>query len=262
MSGNTGRNLRLKRLHRYNNDHLLIVPLDHSVANGPFASNKKYNKILHNIANSGADAVVLHKGRLRDLTNEVYKKLSVIVHVSASTTYASDVDDKYIVASVEDAVRRGADGISVHVNLGSKTESKQLRDLAQVAESCESNGIPLLAMMYARGERISELSSLETLSHAAALAGDLGADIVKLALPNNAEKIQWITSHSPIPVIAAGGSKLDEADFLGFVRRVMLGGGTGMAAGRNIFMSEDIPRLIEKTRSCLNRKQPILELQY
>lgn len=261
MMENTGKNLRLKRLYKHNPERMFIVPLDHSVTDGPFAANVEYDKTLQQIAEGGADAVILHKGRLRNLSEDFYKKISVIVHVSASTRYASDVNEKYIVANVEDAVRRGADGISAHVNLGSDTEQQQLRDLAALSDSCEKFGIPLLAMMYARGEHIGNHPESQILAHAAALAADLGADIVKLSLPRNADQINWITSHSPIPVLAAGGSKLNEADFMHYVKQVIDGGATGLAAGRNIFMSGDVTGMVRRTRRQLDQDDSLFGIK-
>lgn len=260
MEENSGRMLRLKRLYRHNPGRLLVVPMDHSVTDGPFAKQVDYEKILNQIAEGGADAVVLHKGRLRSLPVSVYKQLSVIVHVSASTKYASDASEKYIVTSVENAVQRGADAISVHVNLGSETEARQLRDLSEVAEKCEQFGVPLLAMLYARSERIKIYDINKTLAHAATLAADLGADLVKLSLPANADEVESIVSQCPIPIICAGGQKMEEEKFLEYVREVMQGGAAGLAAGRNIFMSADIKALIKKTRHCFSDCETVLPL--
>ncbi len=260
MNENTGKSLRLKRFYKNNPERLFIVPLDHSVTDGPFARNIDYDTTLQEIANAGADAVILHKGRLRGISEDCYRKISIIVHVSASTKYASDVNEKYMVGTVEDAVRRGADGISAHVNLGSATESQQLRDLASLADSCEKFGIPLLAMMYARGENVSTQPQRQTLAHAASLAGDLGADLVKLSLPHDVDQIEWITDRSPLPVVAAGGSKLNEKDFVSYVQQVIMGGAAGLAAGRNIFMSRDVGSIVRRTRHCLDRRETMLEV--
>lgn len=249
---NSGRRLRMRRLYKHSSGRLLIVPVDHSVTEGPFACNVDYDRILAELASAEVDAVVLHKGRLRHLGEEFYRKTSVIVHVSASTKFAADCNDKYLVASVENAVRRGADGISVHVNLGCDTEAQQLRDLSEVADECDKVGVPLLAMLYARGERAQAQPTIETLGHAAALASDLGADLVKLSLPNDARAIEWITARCAVPVIAAGGAKLDETSFLNFVATVLQGGAAGLAAGRNVFLSEHIGTLVRRLRHCMD----------
>lgn len=251
MRENTGRLLRLKRLYKHESERLFIVPMDHSVTDGPFAPNEQYESTLETLAASGVDAVVLHKGRLRSVSLSVYRKMSVIVHVSASTKFAPDVNDKHVVASVEDAARRGADGISAHVNVGSATEARQLRDLSRVADSCDQVGLPLLAMVYVRGGDVPAHPAA-AVAHAASLAADLGADIVKVSLSGDPDEIVRVTSSCPIPVIAAGGPLLDKESFLRFVRTAVVGGAAGLAAGRNIFLAGDVGRAARETRRCLD----------
>ena len=178
----SGRALRLGRLFKGDETPLFLVPLDHTVTDGPFTDARGYDALLGILADNGADAIVVHKGRLRLLPRSVYARLAVVVHLSASTRYAADPTFKYQVAEVEDCLRRGADAVSVHVNVGSLTEDRQLRDMAGVADACDRAGLPLLAMLYPRGPGIKDHPQLETLLHAASLAVDLGADIVKLPL--------------------------------------------------------------------------------
>jgi len=166
----SGRSLRLGRLFKTDETPLFLVPLDHTVTDGPFTDARGYDALLGILADNGADAIVVHKGRLRLLPRSVYAKLSVVVHLSASTKYAADPTFKYQVAEVEDCLRRGADAVSVHVNLGSLTEDRQLRSMAEVADACDRVGLPLLAMLYPRGPGIMDHPQLETLLHAASLA--------------------------------------------------------------------------------------------
>ena len=50
-----------------------------------------------------------------------------MVHLSASTAHAPDPDAKYLVTGVEEAMRLGADAVSVHVNIGSHTKLARSR---------------------------------------------------------------------------------------------------------------------------------------
>jgi 2-amino-4,5-dihydroxy-6-oxo-7-(phosphonooxy)heptanoate synthase len=248
----TGRSLRLGRLLRDPNVPLFLVPLDHTVTDGPFADASRYDDLLGILAENGADAIVVHKGRLRLLPRWVYSKLSVIVHVSASTKYAADPTFKYQVGEVEDCLRRGADAVSVHVNLGSLTEDRQIRTMAGVADSCDRAGVPLLAMLYPRGPGIKDHPPLETLLHAASLAADLGADMVKLPLSGSAPTMKRVIDSCPIPVLAAGGSQVSDSEFGAFVAAAMKSGARGLAAGRNIFMAADPAAKVREVRRILH----------
>ena len=122
-----GKEARLRRLSRHIEGRFLIVPLDHSVSDGPISSNGEFQPLVRGITSSGADAIVVHKGRIRQLPAQAFLNASVIVQLSASTRYARDPNEKVLVCSVEDAVMRGADGITVHVNVGSNSEAGSAR---------------------------------------------------------------------------------------------------------------------------------------
>ena len=262
----SGRSLRLERLLQSEQTPFFLVPIDHTVTDGPFTDAKSYDKVLGALADNGADAIVVHKGRLNLLNKSIYSKLSVVVHISASTRYAADPNYKYAVADVEDCLRRGADAISVHVNLGAVTEDKQIRVLADAADSCERAGLPLIAMVYPRGPGVKDQPVLETVKHAAALAVDLGADIVKLPLGGTIAEMKQIVDSCPIPVLTAGGSQVSDGEFGRFIGDVMKSGARGIAAGRNVFMAADPAAKVREVRKILNanfataRPQPQIAL--
>lgn len=238
------RAMRLHRLFRHGRG-LVIVPLDHSVTDGPIARlGKSIDELVADLAASEVDAVVLHKGSLRHVRHTRFGAMSLVVHLSASSYHAPDPDAKYLVTSVEEALTLGADAVSVHVNLGSLDERRQIADLGAIAGSCDRWNIPLIAMVYPRGPQIADPHRPDLIAHAATLAADLGADIVKTVYPGSPASMAEVTGACPIPVIVAGGSRVDSADqLLGFVRDALLGGAAGVAIGRNIFMAPD-PRAI------------------
>ncbi|CAM3787199.1 2-amino-3,7-dideoxy-D-threo-hept-6-ulosonate synthase [Nocardiopsis rhodophaea] len=214
--------------------------MDHSITNGPLGPTEKIQRLIETAAGNGVDAVVLHKGRVRSLGAEHLTRVSLIMHLSASTMHAPDSDSKCLVSSVEEAARMGADAVSVHVNLGSADERRQVADLAAVADASDRWGMPLLAMVYPRGPEIAEPRAPELVAHAATVAADLGADIVKTHYTGDAASMADVVRSCPIPVIVAGGPRrttlhdLDE-----FVSEAMLSGVRGVAMGRNVFDSED-----------------------
>ena len=101
------------------------------------------------------------------------------------TRYAEDVNAKTLFASVEDALAC-ARTRSACVNLGSKTENQQLLDLSRIATECARWSLPLLAMIYPRGPGLGDRPQTELIAHAANVAADLGADIVKLPYSGDA----------------------------------------------------------------------------
>jgi 2-amino-4,5-dihydroxy-6-oxo-7-(phosphonooxy)heptanoate synthase len=240
------RQLRLQRLHRHDDQRLFVVPLDHSVTDGPVTGGRRVNGLVGRLAASGVDAVVLHKGSLRYVEPRWFARMSLVVHLSGSTSRAPDPDAKYLVATVEEALRLGADGVSVHVNLGSREEARQVADLARVADACDRWNLPLLAMMYPRGPKIDDPRRPELVAHAATLAADLGVDIVKTVHPGSVNELADITRDCPVPLVVAGGPRRGSAEaVLSYVEEALRGGAAGVAMGRNIFEAEDPGALAE-----------------
>ncbi|GAB7052648.1 2-amino-3,7-dideoxy-D-threo-hept-6-ulosonate synthase [Catenuloplanes indicus] len=234
------RRMRRERLHRHGDRGLLVVALDHPIGAGPIVRDGRLDPLLRAAAHHGADAVVLHKGALRHVRTGWFRGLSLIVHLSASTGIAPDPDAKVLVTGVEEALRLGADGVSVHVNAGSPTEARQLADLASVADACDRWGLPLLAMIYPRGPGIRDGRDPDLVAHAVTVAAEIGADLVKTALPADAAQIARITAACPIPVLAAGGTTDGGATaVLEHLGTALRSGAAGAAVGRLIFEAPD-----------------------
>src|SRR3954471_8240812 len=130
--------------------------------------------------------------------------------------------------------------------------SPRLRDMAGVADACDRAGLPLLAMLYPRGPGIKDHPQLETLLHAASLAVDLGADIVKLPLQGPVAAMKRVVDSCPIHILAAGGAQVSDHQFGAFVADAIASGARGLAAGRNIFMAADPAAKVRDARRLLS----------
>lgn len=150
---NLGKQVRLQRIFNRETGRAIIVPMDHGVSVGPIEGIENIHKTVSDMADGGADAVLMHKGLCRCCfrASGEGKDVGLIIHLSASTSLSSYSNKKRLVCTVEEAIRRGADGVSVHVNLGDDNESDMLADLGEVARVAEEWSMPLLAMLYARG---------------------------------------------------------------------------------------------------------------
>ncbi|WP_407705634.1 2-amino-3,7-dideoxy-D-threo-hept-6-ulosonate synthase [Streptomyces niveiscabiei] len=231
----TGKALRLERLSRADDGRYLFVPLDHSVSDGPIVGAARFPALVADIAEGGADAVVVHKGRARLIPPALLTRTGLVVHLSASTNAGPDADAKVLVGDVEECVRLGADAVSVHVNIGSDTEPAQLSDLGAVAAACERWGMPLIAMVYPRGPRVADPNRPDLVAHAVNVAADLGVDIVKTVLAAPPERMAEVVESSPLPVVVAGGG--GSGGIEAFARSALETGCAGLAVGRRVFTS-------------------------
>ena len=232
-----GKKIRIERIVNRQSGNTVIVPMDHGVSMGPIEGLKDMPKIINAVAEGGANAVVIHKGIVPFGHRGYGKDVGLIVHLSGSTSLSPDPNEKVLICSVEEAIKLGADAVSVHINVGSKTEAKQFRILGEISKECMEWGMPLLAMMYPRGDGIDQFSE-KAVSLAARVGAELGADIVKTNFTGDVESFKRVTEGCPIPVVVAGGPKMgSEEEILKMVEMAMEANARGVAIGRNVFQA-------------------------
>ena len=235
-----GKKIRLERIINRHTGRTVIAPMDHGVSNGPMKGIIDIDKTVESISQGGADAILMHKGIVEQGHRGYGKDIGLIVHLSASTSLAPNPNDKVIVTSVEKAIQLGADAVSVHVNLGSETESEMLQELGEISETCSYWGIPLLAMMYPRGQKVENEHDVELVKHAARVGSELGVDIVKTNYTGDPDSFKEVVEGALVPVVIAGGPKVDtDEELLQMVKDSIEVGGAGVAFGRNLFQAEN-----------------------
>lgn len=235
-----GKKIRLERIINRHTGRTVIAPMDHGVSNGPMKGIIDIDKTVESISQGGADAILMHNGIVEQGHRGYGKDIGLIVHLSASTSLAPNPNNKVIVTSVEKAIQLGADAVSVHVNLGSETESEMLQELGEISETCSYWGIPLLAMMYPRGQKVENEHDVELVKHAARVGSELGVDIVKTNYTGDPDSFKEVVEGALVPVVIAGGPKVDtDEELLQMVKDSIEVGGAGVAFGRNLFQAEN-----------------------
>ena len=171
----SGNQIRLSRILR--KGRMLCIPMDHGISNGPISGLEDPVSIIQRCDGRGITSVIINKGILKALPKPI--RAGILVHFSSSTSLSTAPNRKMLTGTVKEAASMGADGVSLHINIGGKEEPEMLRDLGDVAGQCHKWGMPLLAMMYPRGENIKNPHDPEIVAHAARIGAECGADIVK-----------------------------------------------------------------------------------
>jgi len=245
-----GKGIRMERIMDRNSGNAVIVPMDHGISNGPIKGLIDMKGTIDAVALGGATAVVEHKGIVPYGHRSFGKDIGLILHLSASTALGTDPNAKVIVTTVEEALKLGADAVSIHVNIGSDTESDMLKDFGEVSRKCMEWGMPLLVMIYPRGRGIKDPFDVEVVKHCARVGAELGADIVKTNYTGDIDTFREVTRGALAPVVIAGGPKIDSDErLLQMVKDSIEAGGRGVSIGRNIFQHSNavgITRAISK----------------
>jgi fructose-bisphosphate aldolase/2-amino-3,7-dideoxy-D-threo-hept-6-ulosonate synthase len=252
----SGKKRRLRRILR-NDNKTVIVPMDHGVTLGPVKGLVNMQSIIDKLLLGGVDAVVINRGISKSVDTG---SAGLIVHLSGITVHCPDPNNKVQICSVADAIRLGADAVSVHINVGAKKEAQMLSTFGKVACECDDYGIPLLAMMYPRGPNIKDSHAVNLVAHTARLGAELGADIVKTNYTGDVESFKEVVSSCHVPVIIAGGPKMETSkDVLQMVKDSITAGGAGLSIGRNVFQHEDPAKIVKALTAIVHNGASVAE---
>ena len=236
-----GKSIRLERIMDRNTGNCVIVPMDHGISIGPTDGLIDIRQTVDDVAEGGATAVIMHKGLVPYGHRTSGRDIGLVLHLSASTDFGVTSNSKVLVATVEEALKFGADAVSVHINVGAETEPQMLADLGMVSKECNEWGMPLIAMAYPRGPKIEDSYDPQAVAHAARVASELGADIVKCSYTGDPDSFREVVRGTLAPVLIAGGPKMDSDDeILQMVYDSVQAGGRGVSIGRNIFQHRNV----------------------
>src|SRR5215212_755308 len=280
-----GKRTRLRRLlfeFGPGNGTLLLLPIDQGIEHGPrdffpnpASKDPEYQFRL--AAEAGYSAIACQIGLATKYYPDYAGQVPLILKVNGKTDVPpSDEALSTTNASVEDAVRLGADAVGYTLYVGSPRQDDDLHQLEGVRQDCDRFGMPLIIWAYPRGTAIEKKGgrdSFYAIDYAARLAMEMGGDIVKLNLPKiNPEKDkdapapyneldvsqeeavrQVVSSAGRSLVVLSGGSKTDDEQLLQQTRFIMEAGGSGVIYGRNVWQRDhsDAIEIIDQVKEIM-----------
>ncbi len=246
----SGKEVRFSRITE--EGKMVCVPMDHGLSSGPIEGLIDTESAIRKVEEGGATAVIIHKGIIKALKRP--PRMGLIMHVSGSTGLGTTPNWKVGVGSVEEALLLGADGVSVHVNIGGDNEQEMLAEMGYVADECDRWGMPLLAMMYPRGRNIKDPFAPEVVAYVTRIGAELGADIVKTTYTGDTDSFREVVRACSVPVVIAGGPKAEtDRMVLEMVAGAMEAGAIGVTFGRNVFQHRN-PTAMTRALSVIIKK--------
>jgi len=253
-----GKKIRMERIINRNTGKTLIVPMDHGMSVGPIPGVINMKEAIRKVTEGGANAIVEHKGLVAEGHRGKGKDIGLIIHLSASTNLSIYPHAKTLVCTVEEAIKLGADAVSIHVNLGDGQEKEMLKDFGWVSYEARTWGMPLLAMIYPRGEKIKDEYDVTVIKHAARVGSEMGADIVKVSYTGSPETFREVVDGCSVPVVIAGGEKMEsDREILEMVKGSIDAGGAGISIGRNVFQHSDPTKMVRALSAIVNDNQSV-----
>jgi len=289
-----GKRTRMHRLlyeHGPGNGTILFLPIDQGMEHGPIdflpnppSANPDYQCRL--ARDGGYSGIVFHIGLASKYMREYAGTVPLILKLNGKTNIPSDAEAfSALEASVEDAVRLGADAVGYTLYVGSPSQDRDFIQLGKVRAACDRYGMPLIVWSYPRGSAVEAKGgrdSIYAVDYAARVADELGADIVKLNVPkfrdprnedspapyqklyeewkeldeNEAYRLaveKVVASAGKTMVLFSGGSRISDEDLLLKARICIKAGATGLIFGRNMWQRpfEEGLKITEKIKQIL-----------
>ena len=260
MTAQVGKSMRLKRVIDPAGVSV-ICALDHGMTSPKFLEPLAdiQARTAETVA-GGANVIMMSKGMIRLAHPAFSPTTSLALLLSASANPEKGEPRVVQIAEIEEALRLGADAVVLFTALGGDWEVEMVRTLAAVGRECAAAGMPMIAeaefpTTYASVEELKNKYGFEYLRRNVRLCAELGADIVKTNWPGDQEQFsRLVEAANGIPVVLAGGSRLEDSQLLQRMEAAMAAGAIGCSVGRNIFMHRS-PEAITRALSRVIRER-------
>jgi putative autoinducer-2 (AI-2) aldolase len=229
---------RLSRIIKPKDGKTVMLAVDHGYFMGPTTGLEQLDKMVMPLL-PHADTLMLTRGALRNYIPPE-TDIPIVLRVSGGTSILNDeLLHEGITVSMEDAVRLNVSGVAFSIMVGAKFERDTLLAFTEIVDEAESLGIPVIAVTAVGKDMVRDARYMGLASR---IAVELGAHIVKTYYVDGFEKV---VESCPVPVVIAGGKKMDELAALKTAYNAIQAGAVGVDMGRNIFQAKDPVSMIQ-----------------
>lgn len=243
---------RLSRIFSAADGRTVMLAVDHGYFQGPTTGLVKPGETLAPLL-PHADTLMVTRGVLRSCVDAA-TDVPVVLRVSGGPSILKeDLSDEAITVSMRDAVRLNVAGVALSVFVGSAHESQTVKNLSDLVDDANEYGIPVLAVTAVGKEMVRDARYLGL---ACRISAEMGASVVKTYWCENFESV---VAGCPVPVVIAGGKKLEEKDALALTFNAIRDGARGVDMGRNIFQSDCPAGMIKAVRAIVHEKATVAQ---
>jgi len=259
----------------------MFLPYDQGLEHGPrdfadspWAADPGY--VLRLAVEGGFNGVAVQIGVAERFYWEYAGEVPLVLKLNGKTELPpGDAPLSPLNATVEDAVRLGADAVGYTVYVGSARQDEDFTQFRGVRQDCERYGMPLIVWAYPRGSAVDARGgrdSLYAVDYATRVAAEIGADVVKVNFPDPSARTGVPSAYDralePAEAIAAvvrsagrslvllsGGERAPDEEVLTRAEEAMAAGATGVIFGRSVWQREhdEALRFVAALRDLLSK---------
>lgn len=249
---NWGMKNRLSRIINPKTGKCVMLAVDHGYFQGPTTGLRDLGKTVNPLL-PYADALMITRGALKNWIPP-QTDIPVVLRVSGGTSILKELSNEILTTSVEDAIRINASAITCSVFIGGEYEKQSIENLSRIVDKGEKYGIPVLAVTAVGKDMVRDARYLGLASR---ICVEIGAHIVKTYFCENFSEV--VEACGNVPVVIAGGKKIEEREALQMAHDAIKDGATGVDMGRNIFQSDNPIGMIKAVRAVVHDKFDVEE---
>ncbi|MEO0448204.1 MAG: hypothetical protein AAF191_19220, partial [Verrucomicrobiota bacterium] len=212
----------------------VILPIDHGTAiSTPGLENPR--GLISDLWDA-VDGFVVNLGMARAFRNELSGKGICL----RADIYKPDLEESSVrVCGVDEADMVGATGMMHMLYPGNDHEAAIVQECSELIAECVEGEVLSIIEALPVGLGLPDEYTVEAVAFAARQAAELGADVVKTAVPlGNGKELAKVVEACFAPVIVLGGSAVeDDEGLLRMVFDAMKAGAKGIAIGRNVWQN-------------------------
>ena len=149
-----GKEIRMSRLVNPVSNKMMAITVDHATSRGiaPMTGIQDVQSAIDKIILGKPDAMTMTKGIAERCMYQHAGKVSILMKISNYSPVAPTKDT--IFGTVDEAIRMGADAVSMGCMTLGDFQGEQFEAIGRVAEECMRKGMPLIGHVYPKGESV------------------------------------------------------------------------------------------------------------
>lgn len=227
---------RMARIFRPSTGRTVMLAFDHGYIMGPTSGLERLDLSITPLIQY-ADSLMCTRGSLRSVVPATSNK-AICLRTSAGSSILTELNNECSI-DYKDAVRLNASAMAVMISMGGTYEAQTIQNLVRTADAGYKYGIPTMGVTAVGKEMARDAKYF---SLATRVAAENGANIVKTYYCDGFAKV---VNACPVPIVIAGGKKLEEKEALELCYKAINEGAAGVDMGRNVFQSTKPTAMIQ-----------------
>ena len=257
-----GKEVRMSRLVNPVSNKMMAITVDHAISRGiaPMKGLQPIQQTIDKIVAGRPDAMTMTKGIAEHCMWQHAGRVSILLKCSSYSPVHPTKD--VIFGSVDEAIRMGADAVSIGAMTLGDYQDVQFADIGRISEECMAKGMPLIGHVYPKGESVpaDKRTAWENIAYCCRSAAELGIDIIKTTYTGDPDSMAKVVDCCPARVVIQGGDACKTLDdYLKMTRDAMDCGVGGVTMGRFVWDYADVTALVVILRKIIHENYTVAE---